>query len=286
MHRLSRAKIEYGDSMAKLILHKISDATGETLDVVVRACLGQFPHVKVDEKRWTMTRSKERIDEILEAIRANPGFVIFTLVDDDLTERLVHGCKALNVPCIDLLNPVLNSLGNYLGIEQDARPGSQHVMDADYFSKIEALHYVLAHDDGQSLTDLNEADVILVGVSRTSKTPTCIYLANRGLKAANVPIIPGMGLPEELLLAQRPLKIGITKDPRRLVQIRRQRLMMQGHEADTDYVDPDAVARELREAKRLYAEQNWPIIDVSRRSVEETAATILQLFNGRLDGVM
>jgi len=157
-------------------------------------------------------------------------------------------------------------------------------MDADYFSKIEALHYVLAHDDGQSLRDLNEADVILVGVSRTSKTPTCIYLANRGIKAANVPIVPGMGLPEELLKADRPLKIGIFKDPRRLVQIRRQRLKLQGHGEDSDYVDPDAVAQEMREARRLYSEHDWATIDVSRKSVEETAATVLQLFNNRIDG--
>lgn len=270
--------------MTALVLHKISDATGETLDVVVRACLGQFPQLEVVEKRWTMVRSKEMVNEALSGIREMPGFVIFTLVDDELTQQLVHGCKALNLPCIDLLNPMLAQLGNYLGLERESRPGSQHVMDADYFSKIEALHYVLAHDDGQSLRDLNDADVILVGVSRTSKTPTCIYLANRGIKAANVPIVPGMGLPEELLQADRPLKVGITKDPRRLVQIRRQRLKMQGHGEDTDYIDPDAVTQEIREAKRLYAKHGWPIIDVSRKSVEETAATVLQLYHGRLDG--
>lgn len=271
--------------MTSLLIHKVSDSTGETLDVVVRACLGQFPDVKVEEKRWTMVRNKSMVSEVLEGIRMQPGFVIFTLVDDELTEQLVHGCKAAQIPCVDLLNPVLGQLGNYLGMESDARPGSQHVMDADYFSKIEALHYVLAHDDGQSLKDLNEADVVLVGVSRTSKTPTCIYLANRGLRAANVPIVPGMGLPQELVKADRPLKIGITKDPRRLVQIRRQRLKMQGQAQETDYVDPDAVAQEIREAKRLYSEQGWPIIDVTRKSVEETAATIMQLHHQRIDAV-
>jgi len=270
--------------MSELILHKISDSTGETLDVVVRACLGQFPHVEVDEKRWTMVRGKDSVHEVLEGIAAQPGFVIFTLVDDDLSEQVVNGCKKLNVPCIDLLNPVLGQLGNYLGMEHDQRPGSQHVLDADYFSKIEALHYVLAHDDGQSLRDLNDADVILVGVSRTSKTPTCIYLANQGMKAANVPIVPGMDLPAELLAAGRPLIVGITKDPRRLVQIRRQRLKMQGHTEETDYVDLDAVSAEMRGAKAQYTEQGWPIVDVTRKSVEEAAATILQLYHGRLDG--
>lgn len=269
--------------MTSLVLHKVSDATGETLDVVARACLVQFPDAKVVEKRWTMVRNKAMVGEVLDGIRALPGFVIFTLVDDGLTEQLVHGCRQMNVPYVDLLNPVMSQLGNYLGVTRGARPGSQHVMDADYFSKIEALHFVLAHDDGLSLRDLNNADVVLVGVSRTSKTPTCIYLANRGLKAANVPIVPGMELPEELLNAERPLKVGLTKDPRRLVEIRRQRLKMQGHAQETDYVDLDAVAQEIRDAKRLFQEQSWPIIDVSRKSVEETAATIMQLYNGRLD---
>lgn len=270
--------------MPSLVLHKISDSTGETLDVVARASLVQFPDTKVTEKRWTMVRSKDLVKEVLAGIAAEPGFVIFTMVDDELTEQLVHGCKKLKVPHVDLLNPVLLQLGNYLGIERNSRPGTQHVMDADYFSKMDALHFVLAHDEGQSLRDLNDADIILVGVSRTTKTPTCIYLANKGMKAANVPIVPGMDLPAELLAAGRPLIVGITKDPRRLVQIRRQRLKMQGHTEETDYVDLNAVSEEIREAKAQYTEQGWPIIDVTRKSVEETAATILQLYHGRLDG--
>ncbi|MCW8916481.1 MAG: kinase/pyrophosphorylase [Magnetovibrio sp.] len=269
--------------MTSLILHKISDSTGETLDVVARACLVQFPDVEVIEKRWTMVRGSVQIDEILAEIAENPGFVIFTLVDDDLSGQITHGCKKLKVPCIDLLNPVLGQLGNYLGVEREHRPGSQHVMDADYFSKIAALHFVLAHDDGQSMHDIDDADVVLVGVSRTTKTPTCIYLANRGIKAANVPIVPGVPMAENILKAERPLVLGLTKDPRRLVQIRKQRLKMQGMAEDTDYIDPDAVAQEIREAKRLYSEHNWPVIDVTRKSVEETAATILHLYNDRID---
>jgi len=269
--------------MTSLVLHKISDSTGETLDVVARACLVQFPDVKVVEQRWTMVRNADQIDKILADIAENPGFVIFTLVDDDITERLMHGCKKIKVPCIDLLNPVLGQLGNYLGVEREHRPGSQHVMDADYFSKIAALHFVLAHDDGQSLHDIDDADVVLMGVSRTTKTPTCIYLANRGIKAANFPIMPGMPIPDEIAKAGRPLIIGLTKDPRRLVQIRRQRLKMQGHTQETDYVDPDAVAQEIREARRMYEQHKWPTIDVTRKSVEETAATIMQLYNSRID---
>jgi len=270
--------------MSSIVIHKISDATGQTLDVVARACLAQFPKVKVIEKRHTMVRNKQHISKALEMISSNPGFVIFTVVDDELTEQLVLGCKKLQVPYIDLLNPVLSQLGNYVGMDRDSRPGSQHVMDADYFSKIEALHYVLAHDEGQSLSNLNEADIVLVGVSRTTKTPTSIYMANRGYKTANVPYVPGINLPNELLNADRPLIIGITKDPKRLVQIRLHRLEMQGHTEATDYTDLKAVNQEIKEAVSVFQKHNWPLVDVTRKSVEETADTILQMYNNRLDG--
>ncbi|MCK5446015.1 MAG: kinase/pyrophosphorylase [Rhodospirillaceae bacterium] len=267
----------------KFHLHKVSDATGETLEVVARACLAQFPEAEPVEHAWPMVREENQIAEVLAGVKANPGFVIFTIVDDHLVEKLVHGCRQLQVPCIDLLNPVLAQLGNYLGTAQTARPGSQHVMDADYFSKIEALHYVLAHDDGKSVRDIEQADVVLFGVSRTSKTPTCIYLANHGLKAANIQITPGIPTPPEAIHAQRPLKIGLTKNPKRLVQIRRQRLELNGQHEETDYVDFDSVAEELLEAEALYDENGWDVIDVSRKSIEETAATIMQLHRQRLE---
>jgi len=271
--------------MTSIILHKISDATGQTLDVVSRACMAQFSDVKVKEKRWTMVRNKELVHEALEGIKNAPGFVIFTVVDDELSEQLVLGCKKLKVPCIDLLNPVLSQMGNYLGLVRDSRPGSQHVMDADYYSKIDALHYVLAHDEGQSLKDIDEADIVLVGVSRTTKTPTSIYLANRGYKTANVPYVPGMKLPTELVNASRPLIIGMTKDPERLVHIRLQRMEMQGHSEESDYTDLDAVAEEIMESRTVCETHNWPMLDVTKKSVEETADTIIQMLNNRLDGV-
>lgn len=271
--------------MRKFQFHKISDSTGETLEVVARACLAQFPETTAEEHTWPMVRSEEQVSEVLNKIKANPGFVIFTIVDDTLSEKLVQGCRDIKVPCIDLLNPVLSQLGNYLGAAQTARPGSQHVMDADYYSKIDAIHYVLAHDDGKSVRDIEQADVILFGVSRTSKTPTCIYLANHGLKAANIQITPGVAIPDEAVFAERPLKIGLTKDPKRLVQIRRQRLEVNGQHGETDYVDPESVASEIRNANALYKKHGWPIIDVSRKSIEETAATIIQLHRKRLEQV-
>lgn len=270
--------------MTTIVLHKISDATGQTLDVVSRACMAQFGDVEVTEKRWTMVHNADLVDKVLKGIRATPGFVIFTVVDDELSEQLVLGCKKLQVPCIDLLNPVLSQMGNYLGLVRDARPGSQHVMDGDYYAKIDALHYVLAHDEGQSLKDIHEADIILVGVSRTTKTPTSIFLANRGYKTANVPYLPGMKLPVELLAASRPLIIGVTKDPQRLVHIRLQRMELQGLTEETDYTELDAVTTEIRQAREVCEAQNWPILDVTRKSVEETADTIIQMLNTRLDG--
>ncbi len=264
-------------------LHLVSDATGETVDLVARAALVQFKNIDQTEHVWNMVRSESQIREIIDGVRENPGFVLCTLVDNDMRTLLENSCRELKVPCIPILDPVVNALGSYLKAEVQAAPGRQHVMDAEYFSKIEAMHFVLGHDDGQSTRTLNTADVIIVGVSRTSKTPTCIYLANRGLKAANVPIVPGCPLPIELMEADKPLVVGLTNDPRQLIQIRRNRLKSLGQDEATDYIDLETVTAEVKEAKRLYAKQNWPTIDVTRKSIEEVAANILQLYNRRLE---
>jgi [pyruvate, water dikinase]-phosphate phosphotransferase / [pyruvate, water dikinase] kinase len=264
-------------------LHLVSDATGETVNLVARASLVQFENIDQTEHVWNMVRSEAQIREIIDAVRENPGFVLYTLVDNEMRSLLENSCRELKVPCIPILDPVVNALGSYLKAEIQAAPGRQHVMDAEYFSKIEALHFVLSHDDGQSTRTLNQADVIIVGVSRTSKTPTCIYLANRGLKAANVPIVPGCPLPSELMEADKPLVVGLANDPRQLVQIRRNRLKSLGQDEATDYIDLETVTAEVKEAKRLYVSQNWPSIDVTRKSVEEVAANILQLYNRRLE---
>jgi hypothetical protein len=264
-------------------LHLVSDATGETVDMVARASLVQFENIEQTEHVWNMVRSEAQIREIIDGVKENPGFVLYTLVNNEMRTLLENSCRELKVPCIPILDPVVNALGSYLKAEIHAAPGRQHVMDAEYFSRIEALHFVLSHDDGQATRSLNEADVIIVGVSRTSKTPTCIYLANRGLKAANVPIVPGCELPKELMQAKKPLVIGLTNDPRQLVQIRRNRLRSLGQDEETDYVDSETVTNEVKEAKRLYASQDWPVIDVTRKSIEEVSAKILQLYNRRLE---
>ena len=265
-------------------LHLVSDSTGETILSVARACVVQFGEFEAKKYLWPMIRNMTALREAMESIKSMPGPVLFTLVDDKLRTELVLECKKIDVPCIPLLDQVMSTLGDYLGAKRESKPGRQHVMDAEYFDRIDAMQYVLAHDDGQGTRALDKADVILVGVSRTSKTPTCIYLANRGIKAANVPIVPNLNVPAELLSCTRPLIVGLTTDPKRLIQIRRNRLRAMNENDSGPYVDADLVYQEVRQARRLCADHGWPVLDVTRRSIEETAAAVLQLLNHRRDG--
>lgn len=247
--------------------------------MVARACLAQFDGVIAREHLWSMIRSVDQVREVLSAVREYPGMVVYTMVNEDTRQALEEGCRRLMVPHIPVLEPVTAAMGAYLKAEVRARPGRQHALDEEYFDRIEAMHFALSHDDGQSTWSLNEADVILVDVSRTSKTPTSIYLANRGIKTANVPFVPGVSLPPELFETDQPMIVGLTKDPRRLVEIRRQRLKLLDQDENTDYVDLDMVSDEINQARRLFSKNAWPVINVTRRSIEETAAQVLQLLN-------
>jgi len=264
--------------MKKFHIHLVSDSTGETVDHVSRASLVQFSKIEPIEHVWTLVRSTDQLKKVITAIGEHPGFVLYTFVNQTHCELLEEGCRRLQVPCISILDPIISALGTYLNAQTLARPGSQHVMDAEYFSRIEAMQFALAHDDGQSTWDLDDADVVLMGVSRTSKTPTSIYLANRGIKTANIPIVPGCPIPKEVFEVTSPLVIGLTKDPKRLVEIRRQRLKMLDQDENTDYVDLETVTKEISDARRLYAKNDWNVINVSRKSIEETAATVIQIY--------
>ncbi|WP_455373892.1 pyruvate, water dikinase regulatory protein [Limibacillus halophilus] len=260
-------------------LHLVSDATGETLNSVARACLVQFEGVEPREHVWSLVRTQSQMDKVIAGIGENPGPVIMTVINESLRVRLVDGCRELGVPCIPVLDPIIHTLAAYFGVTIRGRPGLQHALDTEYFERIEAVNFALANDDGQLTERLRDADVIIVGVSRTSKTPTCIYLANRGIRAANVPIVPGIPLPDELLRLKDTLIVGLTKDPDRLVQVRRSRLRVdEDSSRESDYIDPDAVREEVTNARRLYSKNGWPVIDVSRRSIEETAAAIMALY--------
>ena len=270
--------------MRQFHLHLVSDATGETINSVARACVIQFDDVRPVEHFWNLVRTDRQLDMVLEGVQENRGLVMFTLVDEKLRRRLQDFCREVQVPCIPVLDPLINALAAFLGVESQRQPGRQHALDAEYFGRMDAMDFALAHDDGQSNWDLHEADVILMGVSRTSKTPTCIYLANRGIKAANIPIVPGCPMPPEIEKLTRPLIVGLTKDPDRLVQIRRNRLKLLNQNESSTYVDPEVVRAEVTDARRMFTRRGWPVIDVSRRSIEETAAEIMMLLARRQSG--
>jgi [pyruvate, water dikinase]-phosphate phosphotransferase / [pyruvate, water dikinase] kinase len=268
----------------RLTLHLVSDATGETLNSIARATVSQFEHVVINYHRWSLIRTRFQLHRVLEGIEAEPGPVLSTVIDQALRNDLETTCQRLGVSVVNVLDPVLTLLQEQIGETAQSRPGRQYVLDADYFRRIDAMHYVLAHDDGQAQAGIREADVVLVGVSRSSKTPTSFYLANRGIKAANVPLVPGTPDPPGLADPICPV-IGLTLDPLALIEIRRHRLKLisagsevaRGRAEQSDYVDVETVKAELLWARRLCARRGWPVIDVTRRSIEETAATVLQL---------
>ncbi len=267
----------------RLNLHLVSDATGETLNSIARATVSQFEHADILYHRWSLIRTRFQLHRVLEGIEAEPGPVLSTLVERSLRDELETFGQRLGVPVVNVLDPVITMFQEQFGEKAEGRPGRQYVLDADYFRRIDAMHYVLQHDDGQAQAGIAEADVVLVGVSRSSKTPTSFYLANRGIKAANIPLVPGLPAPPGLDNPRCPV-IGLTIDPEALIEIRRHRLRLIGGTTasrpdSTDYVDLDSVKAELLWARRLCAKRGWPVIDVTRRSIEETAATMLQLMD-------
>jgi regulator of PEP synthase PpsR (kinase-PPPase family) len=257
-------------------LHLVSDSTGETVSSVARAAMVQFEGVQPEEHLWSLVRTKGQIEKVIAALDAFPGIVMFTLVDHQLREQLRQACGKRGLPCIPVLGHVVRELSNYLQMEASGAPGQQYEMGEDYFARIDAINFALEHDDGQATWELEQADIVLVGVSRTSKSPTCVYLAYRGFKAANVPYVPGCPLPENLTKLKQPLVVGLTISGDRLIDIRTSRLMSLQQETNTDYVNEEHVKNEIEEAKKFFRAQGWPVIDVTRRSVEETATLMIQ----------
>jgi [pyruvate, water dikinase]-phosphate phosphotransferase / [pyruvate, water dikinase] kinase len=263
-------------------LHLVSDATGETLTTVARAATAQYTKVSPVEHVYPLVRTQKQLDRVLAEIEQSPGIVLYTLLDDDLMRRLESHCRELGLPCLSILGPVLSLLHSYLGAETSHRIGAQHVLNAEYFKRIDALNYTMLHDDGQHLEGLEQADVVLVGVSRTSKTPTSIYLANRGVKTGNVPLVLGMAVSRHVEELARPLVVGLYASPERIVAIRQNRLLgLKAHQDDAQYIDRKSVAEEVAFSRKLCARHNWPSIDVTRRSIEETAAEVLSLLAER-----
>jgi regulator of PEP synthase PpsR (kinase-PPPase family) len=260
-------------------LHLISDSTGETLNAMARAVCARFDDVLPIEHIYSLVRSQRQLDRALAEVGGAPGVVLHTIVDKDLRAALEQGCRDLEMTCVAALDPLVVALARYLGASLSTRVGAQHALDNDYFNRMDALNYAIGHDDGQSTQNLEAADVVLVGVSRTSKTPTSIYLAHRGIRAANVPLVPGAEPPEALFHLKRAVVVGLTISPDRLIEIRRNRLLNLREGRESTYTEMEAVRAEIVKARRMFEKHRWPVIDVSRRSVEETAAAIINVMN-------
>ncbi|MCK5425347.1 MAG: kinase/pyrophosphorylase [Emcibacter sp.] len=263
--------------MKKIHLHLVSDATGDTLEQVAKAALAQFPDVVANKHYWPMIRTARHMERLIPEISEKPGIVMFTLVNQDIEDVLVAACEKNNWPYISVLHGIIRELGRHLGQKSIASPGLQHQMNDEYFERIDAMQYTLMHDDGQCLDGLKDADIVLVGISRTSKTPTSIYLANKGMKTANVPIVPNQPLPREFDNLGDKFVVGLINSVDRLVHIRRNRLLSLKEDKQTTYVDQHAIKEEVQQAQRLISNRGWPVINVTRRSIEETAGAIMKL---------
>ena len=261
-------------------LHLISDATGETLIAVSRAAAAQYQGVSSIEHIYPLVRTSAQLEKAIDEIQTAPGMVLYTLIDPEHSQRLEEACRECGAPTLSILGPILNFFQSYIGTASTPRPGAQHILNSDYFRRIDALNFTLVHDDGMNVENYEEADVLLVGVSRTSKTPTSIYLANRGVKTANIPMVPDVTLPPSILSLKNPLIVGLLASPERIVQIRQNRLLTLKADDTSDYVDRNRVTEEIGASRRFFERQGWPTIDVTRRSIEETAAAIIDLYRG------
>ena len=260
-------------------IHLVSDSTGETVHQVARAALAQFPDVHVSEHIWTLVRTPAHVETIASAVTRNPGILIYSVVNPEIRKSIEQLCSESNIPSLSVLDPLMNMLSSVLGYRQNSRPGSQHKLDKAYFDRMAAVEFAVNHDDGLNMDKLKDAQILLVGVSRTSKTPTSMYLANRGYRVANYALVPNVDFPLHLLEGSPDLfVVGLTTDAKRLSMVRRNRLQHMSDGQNETYANLDNISDELKSARRLFTTQKWPVLDVSRRSIEETAAAILHLY--------
>jgi len=266
-------------------IHLVSDSTGETVSTVARAAVTYFRDVETVEHNAILVRTRSQLNRVLKQVEKHRGIALYTLADSELRTAFETECRRMRVPALAILDPVVATLATILGVEPAAsRPGSQHRIDREYFRRIQAMEFALTHDDGQLAAQAEDADVMLVGVSRTSKTPTSMYLANRGVRVANVPVVPGIELPRWIMDGTGNALIGaLPTSPDRLSVLRRARLSSIGVEADASYSDRVRIRDEVIEANRMYACMGWPTIDVTGRSIEETSASVLELMRKRRD---
>lgn len=262
-------------------LHLVSDSTGETLTTIAKAAAVQYSKMRAIEHVHPLVRTTKQLDRALQEVESAPGIVLYTIVSLDLRQEIEARCREMKLPCLHVLNPIMKVFESYLGAPQTPTVAGQHVLDAEYFSRIEAMNFAMAHDDGNLPHDLNDADIIILGISRTSKTPTSIYLAQRGMKTTNLPLVPGIAPPAALSGNHSAFIVCLVASPERISQVRRNRVMMMSDRNLDDYVDRALITEEIANSRRLCAKNGWPVIDVTRRSIEETAAQILKLYHDR-----
>ncbi len=262
-------------------VYQISDSTGETLDRIFLALKAQFSNFDCKTIHYSFTRTKNQIDKIITDSQSEKNIIIlYTIVDNDLAKYMLDEAKKKNIPCFEVLGSLISDFSRLLKQEATRKPSGQHVLDEEYYKRIEAVQFTMSHDDGKIISDLEKSDVILVGISRTSKTPTSIYLANRGYKVTNIPLIPNKKIPEELLeSSKKTCTIGLVCDVTRLSDVRRNRIQSLNEDRPGNYTNEEEILSELENSKKLFKKLNWPIIDVTRKSVEETAASIIKILD-------
>ncbi|MCB1522128.1 MAG: kinase/pyrophosphorylase [Hyphomicrobiaceae bacterium] len=265
-------------------LHLVSDATGETLTTIAKAAAVQYGAVRAIEHVYPLVRTQRQLKRALQEIEQAPGIVLYTIVNKVLTEEIERRCRELKMPCLHVLQPIMQVFESYLGAPRTPTVAGQHVLDADYFRRIDALNFTMAHDDGRLPENLSDADICLLGISRTSKTPTSIYLAQRGYKTTNLPLVPQIQLPKSLTEPHTAFVVCLVASPERISEIRRNRAMIMADRDLDTYVDRSLITAEIAYSRKLCAKNGWPVIDVTRRSVEETAASIIRLMQDRRSG--
>ena len=262
-------------------VYQVSDSTGETLDRIFLAIKAQFSNFNYKTIHYSFTRTKNQIDNIISKSKTESNIIIlYTIVDNGLAKYIVDETKKNNIPCFEVLGSLISDFSKLLKQEATRKPSGQHVLDKDYYDRIEAVQFTMSHDDGKIISDLENSDVVLVGVSRTSKTPTSIYLANRGYKVTNIPLISNKNLPSQLIKNHKKIcVVGLVCDVSRLSDVRRNRIQTIHEDRASDYTNEEKILEELENSKNLFKKYNWPIIDVTRKSVEETAASIIKILD-------
>ena len=261
-------------------IYLISDSTGETLDRVFLAIKAQFKNIEYDVKSYFFTRTENQVSKIMEEAKKNDNAIIlYTIVDTSLAKFLANKGDEKKIPCFSVLGSLIMSFSKLLNQKASHVPSGQHALNEEYYERIEAIQFTMAHDDGNLVGDIDKADLILLGVSRTSKTPTSIYLANRGYKTLNIPLVNEKSIPESLKRNPKlSCVVGLTTEPQRLVDIRKNRMNALKEKENTNYTNIKKIEKEINEAKKTFTKYKWPTIDVTRKSVEETAASIIKIY--------